>query len=186
MMAADVAGDQTQTRSWVYGGQGMKEAGAAMAREVQRSVLPIPDQPSFGLVTALNTKDGVTKFVYNVLGMAEFITEATRPIPAGEHQIRMEFACDGGGLGKGANVTLYYDGEKAGDGRVAATQPMIFSADETTDIGEDYGMPVTTDYAGDTSKFNGKIDLVQIDLGDDNHDHLIDPDEITRIALARQ
>jgi hypothetical protein len=170
MMAADVAGDQTQTRSWVYGGQGMKEAGAAMAREVQRSVLPIPDQ----------------KFVYNVLGMAEFITEATRPIPAGEHQIRMEFACDGGGLGKGANVTLYYDGEKAGDGRVAATQPMIFSADETTDIGEDYGMPVTTDYAGDTSKFNGKIDLVQIDLGDDNHDHLIDPDEITRIALARQ
>jgi arylsulfatase len=47
-------------------------------------------------------------------------------------------------------------------------------------------MPVTTDYAGDTSKFNGKIDLVQIDLGDDNHDHLIDPDEIIRIAFARQ
>jgi hypothetical protein len=67
-----------------------------------------------------------------------------------------------------------------------ATQPMIFSADETTDIGEDFGMPVTADYPGDTSKFNGRIGLVQIDLGHDNHDHLIDPEEIIRIAFARQ
>jgi arylsulfatase len=134
---------------------------------------------------ALYAKDGAAKFVYNVLGMAEFITAATRPIPAGQHQIRMEFAYDGGGLGKGGNVTLYYDGEKAGEGRVQATQPMIFSADETTDIGEDYGMPVTSDY-GVTSKFNGKIDLVQIDLGADNHDHLIDPQDVIRIAFARQ
>ena len=50
----------------------------------------------------------------------------------------------------------------------------------------DYGMPVTTDYGGATSKFNGKIDLVQIDLGDDSHDHLIDPAEIIRIAMSRQ
>ena len=135
---------------------------------------------------ALYAKDGAARFVYNLLGMTEFVTEATRPIPAGEHQVRMEFAYDGGGLGKGGDVTLYYDGEKAGEGRVQATQPMIFSADETTDIGEDYGMPVTSDYAGNTSKFNGKIDLVQIDLGDDNHDHLIDREEVVRIAFARQ
>jgi arylsulfatase len=134
---------------------------------------------------ALYAKDGTAKFVYNLLGMTEFITEATRPIPAGEHQIRMEFAYDGGGLGKGGNVTLYYDGDKVGEGRVQATQPMIFSADETTDIGEDYGMPVSTDY-GATSKFNGKIDLVQIDLGEDNHDHLIDQAEVIRIAMSRQ
>jgi len=121
-----------------------------------------------------------------VLGTAEFSSEATRPIPPGQHQIRMEFAYDGGGLGKGGTVTLYYDGEKVGEGRVPATHPMIFSADETTDVGEDYGMPVTTDYAGGTSRFNGKIDLVQIDLGDDNHDHLTDPEEIIRIAFARQ
>lgn len=98
----------------------------------------------------------------------------------------MEFAYDCGGLGKGGNVTLYYDGDKVGEGRVQATQPTIFSADETTDIGEDYGMPVTTDYGGATSKFNGKIDLVQIDLGEDNHDHLIDAAEVIRIAMSRQ
>ena len=134
---------------------------------------------------ALYAKDGAARFAYNLLGMTEFVTEATRPIPAGEHQIRMEFAYDGGGLGKGGTVTLYYDGEKVGEGRVQATQPLVFSADETTDIGEDYGMPVSSDYGG-TSKFNGKIDLVQIDLGDDNHDHLIDPEELIRIAMARQ
>ena len=30
--------------------------------------------------------------------------------PAGNHQVRMEFAYDGGGLAKGGDVTLYYDG----------------------------------------------------------------------------
>jgi hypothetical protein len=135
---------------------------------------------------ALYTKDGAAKFVYNVLGMAEFVTEATRPISGGEHQIRMEFAYDGGGLGKGGNVSQYYDGDKVGEGRVPATQPMIFSADETTDIGQDFGMPVSSDYPDGGSRFNGKIDLVQIDLGDDSHDHLIDADEVIRIAMARQ
>jgi hypothetical protein len=135
---------------------------------------------------ALYAKDGAARFVYNLLGITEFVTEATRPIPPGKHQIRMEFAYDGGGLGKGGDVTLYYDGEKAGEGRVQVTQPLIFSADETTDIGEDFGMPVTSDYGAGTSKFNGKIDLVQIDLGDDNHDHLINPEELIRVAMARQ
>jgi arylsulfatase A-like enzyme len=134
---------------------------------------------------ALYAKDGAARFVYNLLGMTEFVTEATRPIPAGEHQIRMEFAYDGGGLGKGGNVTLFYDGDKVGDGRVEFTQPMLFSADETTDIGEDFGMPVGSDYNG-ASKFNGKIDLVQIDLGDDSHDHLIDVKDVIRVAMARQ
>jgi arylsulfatase A-like enzyme len=135
---------------------------------------------------ALYAKDGAARFVYNLLGMTEFVIEASRPIPAGEHQIRMEFAYDGGGLGKGGNVTLFYDGETVGQGRVPATQPLVFSADETTDIGEDFGMPVSSDYGGATSKFNGKIDLVQIDLGDDNHDHLVDPEQLIRVAMARQ
>ena len=63
---------------------------------------------------------------------------------------------------------------------------MVFSADETTDIGDDYGMPVAPDYVGDTSKFNGKIDLVQIDIGDDSHDHLVDPEDLIRVAMSRQ
>ena len=41
--------------------------------------------------------------------------------PGRRHQVRMEFAYDGGGLGKGGNVTLYIDGAKVGEGRVDAT-----------------------------------------------------------------
>jgi arylsulfatase len=80
---------------------------------------------------------------------------------------------------------MYYDGRAVGTGRVGVTQPLVFSSDETTDIGNDYGMPVSADYAG-ASRFNGRIDVVQIDVGDDDHSHLIDPAEIARVAISRQ
>ncbi len=131
-------------------------------------------------------KDGKLKFTYNVLGIHEFPTEATEPIPQGKHQVRMEFAYDGGGLAKGGNVTLYYDGKEVGKGRVAATHPMIFSADETTDIGYESGTPVSPDYTTEDSKFTGKIHWVQLDVGKDDHDHFIDPEERLRVAMARQ
>ncbi len=131
-------------------------------------------------------KDGRAKFVYNVLGIHEFATEAETSIPSGTHQVRMEFAYDGGGLAKGGDVTLYYDGTAVGTGRVGATQPMIFSADETTDIGYESGTTVTPDYTAHTSRFTGKIHWVQLDVGVDDHDHFIDPEERFRIAMARQ
>ena len=92
---------------------------------------------------AVYVKDGHLKFAYNVLGIQEFTVAATAPIPAGNHQVRMEFAYDGGGLAKGGDVTLFHDGTEVGTGRVEATQPMIFSADETTDIGYESGTTVT-------------------------------------------
>ena len=134
---------------------------------------------------ALYVKDGHAKFVYNVLGMQEFVIAADEPIEPGSRQIRAEFDYDGGGLAKGGTVTLFYDGESVGTGRVDLTQPLIFSADETTDIGDDYGMPVSADYAGG-SRFTGRFDVVQIDVGEDDHSHLIDPAEIARVATARQ
>jgi hypothetical protein len=47
----------------------------------------------------------------------------------------MESGYDGGGLGEGRDVTIYYDGTHVAEGRVEATQAFIFSADETTDVG---------------------------------------------------
>ena len=67
-------------------------------------------------------------------------------IPAGEHQVRMEFTYDGGGVGKGGDVALFVDGEQVGEGRVDGTVPMLFSADETTDVGSDTATPVSDDY----------------------------------------
>jgi arylsulfatase A-like enzyme len=135
---------------------------------------------------SLYTNDGRAKFTYNVLGINEFPVEADKPIPEGTHQVRMEFAYDGGGLGKGGTVTLYYDGDKAGEGKVSFTQPIIFSGDETTDVGYESGTSVTSDYTAETSRFNGKIGWVQIDLGKDDHDHFMDPDERLKIVMARQ
>ncbi|HRD61558.1 MAG TPA: arylsulfatase [Nocardioides sp.] len=135
---------------------------------------------------AFYVRDGRPKFVYNVLGIHEFATHAETAVPAGVHQVRVEFAYDGGGLAKGGDVTLYLDGEPIGTGRVEATQPLIFSADETTDIGYESGTTVTSDYTAATSRFTGKLNWVQLDAGVDDHDHFVDPDERFRVAMARQ
>ena len=52
----------------------------------------------------------------------------------------MEFEYDGGGLAKGGAVTLYVDGKTVGEGRVEQTVPMVFSADETCDVGKEGGL----------------------------------------------
>ena len=68
-------------------------------------------------------------------------------------QVRMEFAFDGRGLAKGGTVTLYLDGDKTREGRVEATVPLIFSADETADVGRNTTSPVSDDYDGENSVF---------------------------------
>ena len=100
----------------------------------------------------------------------------------------MEFAYDGGGLAKGGTVTLYVDGNAVGEGRVEATLPMVFSADETCDVGSDTASPVTPDYTPETSRFTGEIEWVQIDIdaASEDVDHLIAPEERLQLAMARQ
>ena len=100
----------------------------------------------------------------------------------------MEFKYDGGGWPKVATVSLFVDGKKDGEGRVEQTQGFVFSADETTDIGYESGTTVSPDYTAHTSRFNGKINWVQIDLGDDakDADHYISAEERLRVAMARQ
>jgi len=132
------------------------------------------------------TLDGRLKFCYNLFGLQRFKTEAGAPLPAGKHQVRMEFAYAGGGLAKGGDVTLYVDGQNVGEGQVPATQPMMFSGDETCDVGNETGSSVSDDYTAETSEFNGTINWVQLDQGADDHDHLITPEERLAVAMARQ
>jgi arylsulfatase len=137
---------------------------------------------------AVYLHEGRPKYCYNLLGLRRFYAEADAPVPAGNHQVRMEFAYDGGGLAKGGGVTLYVDGQSVGEGRIEHTQPMIFSADETADLGSDGGTTVSDDYTAETSAFGGKINWVQIDIGDDaaDADHYITPEERLRVAMALQ
>lgn len=135
---------------------------------------------------SLYAKDGKLKYCYNLFGMQRFTTESASALSEGKHQVRMEFAYAGGGLAKGGTVTLFVDGTKTGEGQLPATQPMMFSADETCDIGNETGSTVSDDYTAETSKFNGAINWIQLDQGADDNDHLISPEERLRVAMIRQ
>jgi arylsulfatase len=137
---------------------------------------------------SLYAKNGKLKYCYNVAGVNHYYVEAARALPAGEHQVRMEFASAGGGLGKGGQVTLYVDGEKVGEGAIPMTQAMVFSADDGCDVGEDSGAPVSQDYGSRGNAFNGTVKGVQLAIGDaaESSDHLVSPEDAVRIAMARQ
>jgi arylsulfatase len=83
---------------------------------------------------------------------------------------------------------LFVDGAKVGEGRVDGTVPMLFSADETTDVGSDSATPVSDDYGPKDGAFTGRVRWVQIDIDEaaEDLDHLITPEERLRIAMARQ
>lgn len=130
--------------------------------------------------------EGRPTYCYNLFG--RFTVRGDWTIKPGEHQVRMEFAYDGGGLGKGGTATVYLDGAQVGQGRVEATQPMMFSADETTDLGADSATPVSDDYRPADSVFHGRVHWVQLDLaeGAQDDDHLITPEQRFQVAMTRQ
>ena len=134
---------------------------------------------------SLYVDGGRAKFAYNLCGVSTFTTTADRPLPAGQHQVRMEFAYDGGGFGKGGTVSLLYDGQRVGQGRVERTVPFMFSADETMDVGVSRGTPVSTDYDRRAAVFNGRIDEVEIQTGEEAVE-AVNPKERLKIAIARQ
>ena len=155
----------------------------------------LPDEGANGVIVtqggqfggwSLYVKDSILKYCYNLLGVQRFYTAANTPLPAGKHQVRMEFAYEGGGLACGGAITLFLDGSKIGEGRVGATMPMIYSLDETMDVGCETGSMVSEDYTATTSKFNGRIAWVQLDQGVDDYDHLISPEERWHVAMTRQ
>src|SRR4030095_3974215 len=108
--------------------------------------------------------DGKLKYCYNHVGIVQYYVSATSPLPAGKHQVRMEFVYDGGGIGKGGAVTLLVDGKAVGQGRVERTHRFLFSMDETLDIGGDAGEPVSEDYGPKDNAFNGNVQWVQVDV----------------------
>ncbi len=134
----------------------------------------------------LYAHEGRLKYCYNFFGIDYYMVTADEPILAGKRQVRMEFAYDGGGLAKGGDVTLFYDGKAVGSGRVEQTQPMAYSADEACDVGSDTGSPASTDYGPTGNRFSGEIEWVQISIGDDGHDHLITAEDRFNIAMAKQ
>jgi arylsulfatase A-like enzyme len=136
----------------------------------------------------LYAKAGKLKYCYNLLGIQHFFAESEGTIPDGQHQVRMEFAYAGGGLGKGGTATLYIDGKKVGEGTVAATAPMIFSCDDGCDVGRDTGAPVSPDHGPRGNVFNGRVRGVQLAVAEaaESATHKVSPEDALRVAMARQ
>jgi arylsulfatase len=199
---ADMAGRPTLIKGKsqiLFGGMGrLSENSVIVTKNKSHSVsaeIIVPEGGANGVIVAqggafggwsLYVKDGKPAYCYNLFGLQRFKVAGDAAIPAGEHQVRMEFKYDGGGLAKGGAVSLFVDGKKDGEGRVDQTVPMLFSADETCDVGKETGSPVSPDYAPIDNEFSGAVNWVQIDLEKDDHDHLITPEERLQIVMARQ
>jgi arylsulfatase len=199
----DIAGRPTLVkgdRQLLYGGMGrLSESSIVNIKNKSHAVtaeIVIPEGGAQGVIVAqggsiggwsLYLKSGKPRYCYNLLGLQRFYVDGDKKVPEGTHQVRMEFDYAGPGLGKGGDVTLYLDGVKAGEGKVAATAPMIYSADDTCDVGRENGALVAEDYPIPNT-FTGEVNWVEIDVGAAaaDADHQIDPDELLRVAMARQ
>ena len=108
-------------------------------------------------------KDGRPTYTYNWLGLQRYTVAAQQALPSGKVTLRLEFAYDGGGMGKGGTGTLFVNGKKVAAGRIEQTQCCAYSADEGADVGADEGTPVTEAYKVPFT-FTGKIGKVTIEL----------------------
>ena len=117
---------------------------------------------------SLYMKDGKPIYTYNFLGLERYTVASNSAVPAGDATVVLDFVYDGGGLGKGGMATLSVNGETVAEGRIEKTQPLIFSADETADVGLDNQTPVAVDIGigRDETRFTGTINKVTLDVKD--------------------
>jgi len=113
---------------------------------------------------ALLFNDGKPVFDYNFLNVARYEIAAKTAVMPGKHTVIFDFKYDGGGIGKGGSGTISVDGKQVAQGRIERTVPVRFSFDETFDVGEDTGTPVSENYDV-PFKFTGQIEKLVVDLG---------------------
>ncbi len=114
---------------------------------------------------ALYMDDGKPAYTYNWFGLESYTVKSSKAIPKGSAEVKLDFAYDGGGLGKGGVATLYVDGKKAAEGRIDKTEPMVFSADETADVGKDDATQVVAAFKDvHDSEFTGFVKKVVISI----------------------
>jgi arylsulfatase A-like enzyme len=109
---------------------------------------------------ALYIKNGRPGYTYNYFRREVTTVAATDPLPAGKSVIELHFAYDGGGMGKGATVTLIVNGKKVGEARLAHTVPRAYSFEETFDVGEDTASAVGPYEA--PFVFSGKLERLEL------------------------
>jgi arylsulfatase A-like enzyme len=114
----------------------------------------------------LHVQDGKLVYHYNFFDKERLNLTSNIPLPAGKSTVTMEFAYDGGGLGKGGEVVLGINSKEVGRARMKNSVAGRFGID-TFGIGSDTGSPVSNTYKPPFA-FTGKIERVDIELGPRN------------------
>ena len=118
---------------------------------------------------ALYMNNGKPAYRYNWFGLDQYSIESPVAVQSDTAKIKLTFDYDGGGIGKGGLATLFIDGKKVTEGRVEKTEPAVFSADETADVGLDDATQVVEDLFANRqeSEFSGHVDSVRISITDE-------------------
>jgi arylsulfatase len=108
---------------------------------------------------------GMLTFTYSMLGVEEYKTVATKPLPSGSYVAKMVFASDEPKPGSGGTVSLFAGDEKIGEGRIDRTVPIAFSSYAGMDVGRDNGLVVDKEYKAKAPyAFTGTVKKVTFDL----------------------
>ena len=117
---------------------------------------------------ALYMDNGKPAYTYNYFGLESYTVESSKKIKNSNAEIKLVFEYDGGGNGKGGMATIFVDGVEVAKGRIDKTQPAVFSADETADVGLDDATQVADEVFKDLndSKFTGFVNYVTTTISD--------------------
>jgi arylsulfatase len=167
-----IAGRTTFT---YYQGARVTDSSAAPTQNRSHTItayLDIPKGGADGVLAAvggtvsgfsLYVRDGRPVYEYNYYTTRHTVVTGTETLAPGPNVVRMEFLYDGGGLGKGATVSLFVNDRKLGQGRLESTIWVgKYTGDETFDVGEDSNSPVSDAYTS-PFRFTGTIKKIVID-----------------------
>ena len=112
---------------------------------------------------ALYFEKGKPVFSYRFADGSNYRAVSSNAVPTGKHSVVMNFAYDGGGMGKSGTAVILVDGAEVATVRVLKTTPFRFSTEETLDFGEDTGTPVDMSYDVPFA-FTGSLGKITIDL----------------------
>ena len=178
----DIMGDRTSLT--LYDGMdGMLENTFMNVKNRSKTItaeLEIPEGGANGVILTqggrfggwcLYMKDGKPVYTYNFLGLERFTVASPNAIPPGAATVVLDFAYEGKNkqdLGKGGKVTISVNGKTVAEGRVEKTQSLIYSADETADVGLDNQTPVAEDIGigRDQTRFTGQIKKITLSVKD--------------------